>query len=473
MDKDVSRTRNYVSENTQITTQNNKKETVRNMTNSSLGKRKKKQEKKNKYLQEWVDKALQQDVIENDSDFSENIYPPNFYHMNPMHQQRIHSAISDPSFCRFGVPVNPFLMEPSSLPYYNHSTTKSHQYIPQPNYNVPRNTFPNRKRCFNSRQNHTTQTSVVAKPANTPSELQFTSLPPVDMTASSVDDSQDQRRFSDPGLGSNGDGQDSSDSDDSNGSSNLISVPKKIITTLVEQIHSLKEITTKLNRDMFEMRGELEQVKQHSAWARQNTPATTIAPASPLPVGNQTYTPGMLADAIREVRDSTKVREEAFMLRFKSLMDERAANNSLYGNMNGLDSISESGRDIHELTKARINKLETECRLERLEEDLRTLRLQNEMPYLHNGTTGPRTIQRFRSFDSKLLDSERDREIEMELLDLRREVQEAKASRDEAIEKSKNNERLVTILRKKLHQASMNGDTDSANSDQQQQQQQH
>lgn len=38
------------------------------------------------------------------------------------------------------------------------------------------------------------------------------------------------------------------------------------------------------------------------------------------------------------------------MLRFKSLLDERAANSSLYGNLNGLDSVSESGHDIHEIT---------------------------------------------------------------------------------------------------------------------------
>lgn len=285
------------------------------MTNTSLGKRKKKQDKKNKYLQEWVDKTLQQEVLENDSDFSENIYPPNFYNFNAMHHQRIQSAMSDPSFCRFGVPLGyGYPMEPSSLPYYNHSNSKSHQYIPQPNYNIPRNAVQNRKRTFNSRQKHVLQNAVVAKPVCTnTSELQFTSLPPVDINnASSVEDSQDQRRFSDPGLGSNGDAQESSDSDDSNASSNLIAVPKKIITTLVEQIHSLKETSTKLTRDLFDMRGEIEQLKQQAGWARQNTPATTIASASPLPVGNQTYTPGMLADAIREVRDSTKVNNIVF-----------------------------------------------------------------------------------------------------------------------------------------------------------------
>lgn len=60
------------------------------------------------------------------------------------------------------------------------------------------------------------------------------------------------------------------------------------------------------------------------------------------------------------------------------------------------------------------------------------------MPYNSHNGSGLRNVQRMRSFDSKFIESQqREREIELELLDLRREVQEAKAGRDEALEKCK------------------------------------
>lgn len=102
-----------------------------------------------------------------------------------------------------------------------------------------------------------------------------------------------KRRFSDPGP------------NDSDSSSN--SVESRIIRKLSEQINTLKECNRKLNREINDMRIELNVLKQQHSSRHFD----------------RDYEPGMLAEFIKEVRDAARVREDALIAKVKYMIEEK------------------------------------------------------------------------------------------------------------------------------------------------------
>ncbi|KRT85976.1 hypothetical protein AMK59_697, partial [Oryctes borbonicus] len=101
-----------------------------------------------------------------------------------------------------------------------------------------------------------------------------------------------KRRFSDPGP------------NDSDSSTN--SVENRIIRKLSDQINVLKECNRKLNREINEMRIELNVLKQQQQHSRHF---------------EREYEPGMLAEFIKEVRDAARVREDALIAKVKHMIE--------------------------------------------------------------------------------------------------------------------------------------------------------
>ncbi|GJQ81424.1 hypothetical protein Trydic_g18286 [Trypoxylus dichotomus] len=131
-----------------------------------------------------------------------------------------------------------------------------------------------------------------------------------------------KRRFSDPGP------------NDSDSSTN--SVENRIIRKLSDQINTLKECNRKLNREINEMRIELNVLKQQQQNSRHF---------------ERDYEPGMLAEFIKEVRDAARVREDALIAKVKHLIEEKQLS------MNQFQVVTEKTR-----CSDRISKLEEQMR---------------------------------------------------------------------------------------------------------------
>lgn len=120
---------------------------------------------------------------------------------------------------------------------------------------------------------------------------EYLSLPMVNLDQN---DNDSKRRFSDPGL--------PNDSD-----SSVHSVDDRTIQRLAHQINILKDTNQKMSREMMELRMEINLLKQQVHL--QHT--------------NREYEPGMLADAVKEVRDAARVREDAMLARVKHMIEEK------------------------------------------------------------------------------------------------------------------------------------------------------
>lgn len=192
------------------------------------------------------------------------------------------------------------------------------------------------------------------------------------------DASLDKRRFSDPGLPF-----------DSDSSTN--SFDDRIVHKLTQQVHALKENNRKLNRELVEMRIELNMLKQ-----QQNSRHF-----------DRDYEPGMLAEIIKEIRDAARVREDALLAKVKHMIEERQFN------MNQMTINAEKVRNNERIAK--------------LEEQLKNLALTQtrsddsaSVPttYAANTDDGPNSARQVI-------------ELEREALVLRRELQDARAKKEE------------------------------------------
>lgn len=108
-------------------------------------------------------------------------------------------------------------------------------------------------------------------------------------------DNGDKRRFSDPGL--------PNESDES-----TYSMDEKTISKLYQQINALKDSNRALQRELGDVRMEVNILKQQQIALRNS---------------EREYEPGMLADVIREVRDAARVREDALLARVKHMIEEK------------------------------------------------------------------------------------------------------------------------------------------------------
>lgn len=189
-----------------------------------------------------------------------------------------------------------------------------------------------------------------------------------------------KRRFSDPGL--------PNDSD-----SSLNSYECKLIQKLTQQIQGLKESNRKLSRDLTELRLEMNMMKQqmHSRHYERE------------------YEPGMLADIIREVRDAARVREDALLSRVKHMIEEKQMT------INQINHLSEKNRHNDRLAK--------------LEDQMKSFSVNNSSRSEDNiflPTSSTAAMEDNTSAARQVL------ELERETLLLRRELQDARAKKDES-----------------------------------------
>ncbi|XP_066253551.1 rootletin [Euwallacea similis] len=202
---------------------------------------------------------------------------------------------------------------------------------------------------------------------------------------------ESKRRFSDPGL--------PNDSDSSSTSYD------ETVQKLTRQIHMLTENNSRLSREVMELRLELNVMKQQQGSRHYE----------------REYEPGMLADVIREVREAARVREDALLARMRHIMEEKQLS------VSQLSLSMEKDRHSDRILK--------------LEEQLKCL------------TVGGNTRSDDTSLNSSVLclTDEKNKsarqvlDLEREALELRRELQDTRAKKEEADQKVL---RLSSLLRR-------------------------
>ncbi|KAF5274063.1 hypothetical protein FQR65_LT04461 [Abscondita terminalis] len=208
-----------------------------------------------------------------------------------------------------------------------------------------------------------------------------------------TESASDKRRFSDPGLPF-----------DSDSSSN--SLDDRLVSKLTHQVNALKESNRKLNKDVVEMRIELNMLKQ-----QQNSRYF-----------DRDYEPGMLSEIIKEIRDAARVREDALLTKVKHIIEEQQFN------MNQMTMTADKSRNDERLAK--------------LEEQLKNLSVS------HNSRSDS-IVHLPVNIDDGPNSARQVIELEREALVLRRELQDARAKKEEADQQLLQLDKKLTSL---LHQ---------------------
>ncbi|XP_055384748.1 putative uncharacterized protein DDB_G0282133 isoform X3 [Condylostylus longicornis] len=246
---------------------------------------------------------------------------------------------------------------------------------------------------------------------NNEASCDFASLPPIvnlSTTGENIvidgnfDASDPNRRFSDPCLinpsdheGSKLSGQNTpslnpeqdnlSNQNNNNNSNNMSN--QKLFLTLMEQINLLHETNSKICRNLHDTKIDIEALKNTPSWGgmrhRRDSLSGLSTHSQPMHMGgfafgthspaptyhSGVYTPGMMTDVVREVKEAARVREDALLSRVKSMVEERSW------------SLGESNlrmmRDIEEL-KAQIQHLKGD----RKEANKRITQLEAENKYM-------------------------------------------------------------------------------------------
>jgi len=169
----------------------------------------------------------------------------------------------------------------------------------------------------------------------------------------------------------------------------------KLITDLFKQITLLHETNTKIVRQLQETKVEVDALKLAPNWggmrhrrdsisglSMHSQPLGPIAGSavgiggnygtqSPAPTyHSQGYTPGVVTDVIREVREGSRVREEAMLNRVKSMIEERqwSINET---NLRVVRELEELKIQMHQM---KLDKKHTDDKLTRLENEVSSLR---------------------------------------------------------------------------------------------------
>ncbi|XP_011306617.1 uncharacterized protein [Fopius arisanus] len=238
-------------------------------------------------------------------------------HMQPHNGQRLFTAMSDPSVCRYSAVPMAYAMEPISMP----PMYPLYRPVPQPNYR------PFRGRGRRNIQHHPNLHGVVNGYSSlqenrttymTPHLYQngdYTSLPPTannEVREQVEEMSSEHRRYSDPGLGPPElENCRSEESDSGESGSSIITVGKnnKLVLSLVEQMTSLRESNSQMFKELHETKLALENVKAELSRVTQQN--------------SLDYQPGMLSDIIGEMRQANKILEETMNARISAIIEEK------------------------------------------------------------------------------------------------------------------------------------------------------
>ncbi|KAH8354545.1 hypothetical protein KR084_003829 [Drosophila pseudotakahashii] len=181
-----------------------------------------------------------------------------------------------------------------------------------------------------------------------------------------------------------------------NGSGCDLAHQNKFFATLMEQINILHDTNSKICRNLHETKVDIEALKHAPSghlWAgvgsggmrhRRDSLSGLSTQSQPLVFGggmggthspaptfhSGAYTPGMMTDVVREVKEAARVREDALLSRVKSIVEERQWSLN-EGNARILRDIDDLKSHVIQL---RMEKKETNKRLSHLEAENQCLR---------------------------------------------------------------------------------------------------
>ncbi|XP_029038063.2 COPII coat assembly protein SEC16 isoform X3 [Osmia bicornis bicornis] len=366
----------------------------RDDVSSHSKKSKKRSSKRNSMFNSWMNSVQnnQNNDVVPGMEHQHVLWQSNVQQNFPSNGQRLFTTASDPSMCGYAQMPMTYAMEPVSLP------AMYRLYQPVPFSGI--RTIPNRPRrnlnqthpmdiSMNSMANGFTSLQENGMASPIPVNYQngdYASLPPTANRNNGINGDElnsEHRRYSDPGLGSAEAPAQSEDPDsvDSGSSVTTIGRSNKLVLSLIEQMTELKKSNSQLFKELNETKSELGSMKAKLAQCKYN--------------GSSDYQPGMLSDFIREIRQANKTCEEGLVSKVKAIVEEKLNQRSLeVANLN------------NQIVKLMEEKEESEKRITKLEEEVATLRL--------NANNEGREIAAF----------------EEETLALRRELQEARASKN-------------------------------------------
>ncbi|XP_032521402.2 uncharacterized protein LOC116773117 isoform X1 [Danaus plexippus] len=416
--------------------------------NDRPGGKRKKSRSKGTFLSKWLDKTMR-DIHEP---------PPSLEMYDPFMNSNMYPQFS-PGFNPYKFNTYSCAPEPMSLPplptYYN-------SFIPPPYSDYPNSNTQQEmqgRKTLPRRRNENKVEEVASFPAdnmNQKSYLElkhfsdsqdFASLPPIVTSMADTnsncdfperndkEDSNNTRRFSDPCVRGLPDAERQANGDaDSDCSSSGLSgsqVGSRLLTCLLDQIASLKATNGRLTKELQDTRAELDNLRQNGYF-----PKSSGNLGAPNLNSNGMYSPGCVADMVREIRDATRIREEAMYARLRAMLIEKTDS--------GLSSTESklAERTLDEI-KGSLRAWEADKRLMvdkilKLEDELRHLRL--------NGLDGETRVNG---------NDEDDRTR------LRRELTETRRSKQNAEEHSHKLERLVTQLLSKFNGPQVTNGEDS------------
>ncbi|XP_034184237.2 uncharacterized protein LOC117606194 isoform X3 [Osmia lignaria lignaria] len=365
----------------------------RDDVSSHSKKSKKRSSKRNSMFNSWMNSVQnnQNNDVVPGMEHQHVLWQSNVQQNFPSNGQRLFTTASDPSMCGYAQMPMTYAMEPVSLP------AMYRLYQPVPFSGI--RTIPNRPRrnlnqthpmdiSMNSMANGFTSLQENGMVSPIPVNYQngdYASLPPTANRNNGINGDElnsEHRRYSDPGLGSAEAPAQSEDPDsvDSGSSVTTIGRSNKLVLSLIEQMTELKKSNSQLFKELNETKSELGGMKAKLAQCKYS--------------GSSDYQPGMLSDFIREIRQANKTCEEGLVSKVKAIVEEKLNQRSLeVANLN------------NQIVKLMEEKEESEKRITKLEEEVATLRL--------NANNEGREIAAF----------------EEETLALRRELQEARASK--------------------------------------------
>ncbi|CAK9806812.1 hypothetical protein ANTPLA_LOCUS5038 [Anthophora plagiata] len=358
-------------------------------------KNKKRSSKRSSVLGSWMNSMQnnQTNDVVSGMEYQHVLWQSNVQQNFPNNGQRLFTTTSDPSMCGYAQMPMTYTMEPVSLP------TMYRLYQPVPLSGVRTVHGRPRRNCnqnhpmnlgMNSMGNGYTSLQENGMESSVPINYQngdYASLPPTANKSNGMNGDElnsEHRRYSDPGLGSaeapvHTQSEDS-DSVDSGSSITTIGRGNKLVLSLIEQMTELKKSNSQLFKELNETKSELGSMKAKLAQCKYSN--------------STDYQPGMLSDFIREIRQANKTCEEGLVSKVMSMVEEKLSQRSL--EMVDLNN---------QIMKLMEEKEDSDRRIAKLEDEVATLKL--------NANNEGREIAAF----------------EEETLALRRELQEARASK--------------------------------------------
>ncbi|XP_069697232.1 uncharacterized protein [Periplaneta americana] len=396
------------------------------------------------YLQEWLDKswsfqqqpdgpyAFEEEPVSRVPGFRSAPCWPN-HSTVPVLDRRLFPTVSEPTMCRYSVPVG-YSLEPISLPVYATyvpmssdqaaSSSRRRGSKPVARSNGMHGSFSSAPHSYWQAHRDFRRNSSRPKPGvDSTTNEDFTSLPPA-VTAHTPDTVR--RRFSDPGIGRppvtvdgarppccSGDTSDSGDSCSRASTPEPLTASNGLVMSLMEQVNALQDSNKQLYQELRETKAEVETLKQ--SW-RQLPPD---------------YEPGMVSDLIREIRDATRVREEVLLSRVCGLLE-------------GVETLNSANHVLDLKDKLEKGPVGS-TKLGNLDQLLQQLEIHRDKTKLSGRRADGTADTQAKEMCA----------LELENLQLRRGLQESVARIKDKESQAQQLERLVDVLRRKINGVSV------------------